>query len=347
MQKLLLYSILDNKDNLQHFMRCLGIVNLYNERWASMKQVKNMLMIWSFIILILVGCTDENTNSFQADKNLIENEENITSTPEQPKKNQTSSKKDASETTDNIAESEIPPEFDYDPELLAYISIQDGFHIADYGKSVGTNYSYEVFNMRTGDGTDEEEVLYWEIVVMQEDNMIMVIRVEDDEHGDAFPTPSGMVIETDVNFDGNNDILIGLGHFGNQGAVLYKCYLSTDQGFLHCPSFSEILNPSVDYENQVVRSQWRDSATSHGWSIFEYHKDEFIETERLIEKLMNDDEAVEQIWSWRDEVFLEGEWQIREYFTQKDFDSKTIQNKLYGADSYWGLDQPKWIFSIQ
>lgn len=275
-----------------------------------MKYVKSLLMILSCIMVLLVGCTGENPNSIQAD---VENES---------------------------TESVTSPETNYDPALLSYISIQDGFHIADYGKSMGTNYSYAVFNMRT-DEEAEEEALYWEIVVMQKNSVIMVLRVDNEEHGAAFPAPSEMVVEADVNFDGNHDILICLGHFGNQGLVLYKCFLSTDTGFVLCPSFAEIANPSVDYAEQVVRSQWRNGAASHGWGIFKFINNEFIETERLTEEAV-DYEAGEPIWSWKEEVFLEGEWQTRDYYTQKDSDSKTIQNRLYGPDSYWGLDQPKW-----
>lgn len=52
------------------------------------------------------------------------------------------------------------------------------------------------------------------------------------------------------------------------------------------------------------------------------------------------------IGSWTEEVFLEGEWQVREHYTEEDYDAGTIYNKLYGPESCWGLEQAKWNISL-
>lgn len=232
------------------------------------------------------------------------------------------------------------PELDKKQKWLSYLSLQDGFHISDYGESLGENYSFAVYQISNEKNGYERTALYWEIVVIQDNSVIMVLPVNDEEHGDAFPVPSKMITEMDVNFDGKNDILVCLGHFGNQGSVAYKCFLATERGLIHCPSFTEIANPSVDDTNQVVLSQYRNSATSHSWSVFEFIDHEFRETQRLTEKAIYQSDTL--IWSFQEEVFLDGEWQTREYFTEEDYDTETIQSKLYGSESYWGLDQEKW-----
>lgn len=275
-------------------------------------QVISTFLILSCILFLLVGCTGESRNESNP---LTKKEDSVT-----------------------------PPEVVYDSALLPYISIQEGYYIADYGKSLGENYSYAVFNMCRDDDTEDTPrvYLYWEIVVMQENDVITVLHVEKGEYGDNLPTSSEMVIETDVNFDGKHDILICLGHFGSQGFVTYKCFLSTDDGFVHCPGFTEIANPALDNANLVIRSQWRNSSTSHSWGIFKFIKDEFVETERLTEAAIYNAETGELIWSWSEDVFFEGKWQTKAYYTENDFDSETIENKLYEPDSYWGLDQSKW-----
>lgn len=101
-----------------------------------------------------------------------------------------------------------------------------------------------------------------------------------------------MVIEADVNFDGKNDILICLGHFGAQMALAYKCFPDG----------------------------------------------EFVMTERLTEEPAES----ENLWTWRDEILVDNEWQTREYFTEEYFDSETLYNKFYGSDSYWKLQDEWW-----
>lgn len=96
----------------------------------------------------------------------------------------------------------------------------------------------------------------------------------------------------------------------------------------------------MDDTNQVVLSQYRNSAASHSWSVFVFIEHEFRETQRLTEKAIYQSDTL--IWSFQDEVFLDGEWQTGEYYTEKDYDAETIQSKLYGSESYWGLDQEKW-----
>lgn len=229
----------------------------------------------------------------------------------------------------------------FNKDLLPYLSIQDGYVIADYAKIEGDYYSYDVYNLREDNETEYRINQYWEVVVMRDENVITTLSVENAEYGGAMPSLSGMVIEADVNFDGKNDILICLGHFGAQMAVAYKCFLSGDGNFVYCPSFEYIPNPSLDSVNKVVRSQYRNWAASHSWSIYRFLDGEFVMAECFTEEPVELD-GDREIWTWKDEIFVDNEWQTREYFTEDDFDSETLYNKLYGPDSYWKLGDEWW-----
>lgn len=231
----------------------------------------------------------------------------------------------------------------YRQDLLPYITIKDGFTIADYGESAGTDYSYAVFRLCQEGKSDYDMEMYWEILVMDGEDVLTVLQIENEEYGSAFPPPSEIVLEHDVNFDGINDILLCLGHFGNQGFISYKCFLAAGDGttFTHCPSFAGIANPAIDNEAKVVRSQWRNWAASHSWGIFTFQDNEFTMAEFLTESLELD-ENDDEVWTWRDEIWKDDRWQVREEYTELDYDSETLYQKHYGPDSYWGLDQDKW-----
>lgn len=288
-----------------------------------MKYVKLLLIIIS-ILMFLVGCKNKDLNLEQTiiSPDINEMDKVIPS---------------ATEEYANMTNKE---------KMLSYISLKDGYYIKDYGETMGENYSYFVYQMEQIEKVEDRINMYWEIVVMRKEHVITVLRVENEEYGDAFFEPSEMVIESDVNFDDKNDILICLGHFGNQGAIAYKCFLDIDGAFVHCPSFTEIANPSMDKANQAIRSYWRNSAASHGWGIYKYLEDEFIMTECLTEEAhLDKNEAL--VWTWKDEIWVNNRWLVRDYVTEKNFDSETMNNKFYGSDSYWGIDQEWWQMNLE
>lgn len=100
----------------------------------------------------------------------------------------------------------------------------------------------------------------------------------------------------DVNFDTVPDLLICTGHHGNQGALTYYCFLQTDTGFVEAPTFSDIPNPSIDAENQLILSQWRNSAASHSWAEYKYEDNIFVLSRELREELLVVSD--EEIWIW-------------------------------------------------
>lgn len=295
----------------------------------NMRRGKQIFIILGISIL-LIGCGNKNPNTDQISGNTeltVETVETFSSTEKT--------------TTEKATIQETTPPVPYNQELLPYITIKDGFTVADYGESAGTDYSYAVYRLSKGDSSDRNMEMYWEVVVLDNEHVVTVLSIENEEYGSAFPSPAELVLECDVNFDGIHDILLCLGHFGSQGLVTYKCFLSDGETLTYCPSFTDIANPAIDYDGQVVRSQWRNMATSHGWGIYTFQDNAFTMTECFTES-ETQDESGTYLWTWTDEVFKDGQWQIREYYTEHDYDAETIYHKHYGPDSYWGLDQDKW-----
>lgn len=152
----------------------------------------------------------------------------------------------------------------------------------------------------------------------------------------------------DVDFDGEKDILVQNGHYGNQGAETYACYLYRQGQYEACESFTEIPNASVDGENKLILSSWRNSAVCHGWGMYAY-EDGGYHLKRAIEQeyLLKDGSALEgeeyeiQWTIWKD-VDKTGEGVIRkenitERFLESDHDEEFISKKIYNKGSTWEL----------
>ena len=230
-------------------------------------------------------------------------------------------------------------------------AVEEGYRIVDYAEIFGTEFNFEVYKISSidedFDGIDLyflENPIYWLVIVLRDNEFFQLLRLDFEDVGMPYPDASLLVLEADVNFDTANDILLWLGHFGAQGAIRYKCYLQTDDGFTTCQSFSDIANPGVDKENKAILSSWRNMAVSHSWAVYKYIDGEFIEVERLTEEPASWGENEKNIvWSWTEEVWMDGKWQVREYFTENDYDEETLYNeKVYGETAYWDIGSDRW-----
>lgn len=257
------------------------------------------------------------------------------------------------ETAPPVLETPMTDEVMYDRELAAYITVEGDCTIADYAEIQGENYRCGVFHLRspeyvytTGSGVPMAvcDQIIWEIVVLRNDTVVDVLRIENDAHGDAVPSCADLVTEVDVDFDGCSDLLLCLGHFGTEGAVYYQCWLTRGDTLLHCPSFTGIANPALDPERKEVLSQWRNTAVSHGYGVYRFLDGAFTMVERLTEQPAEMNSGSEElVWSWTDESFIDGAWQVREYFTQNDYDVKTLYSeKVYGDTARWDIGSERW-----
>lgn len=136
----------------------------------------------------------------------------------------------------------------------------------------------------------------------------------------------------DVNFDGLSDLLICTGHHGNQGALTYYCFLQTENGFVEAPSFTDIPNPAIDAENQLILSQWRNSAASHGWAEYKCQNNTYVRYRELCEDLEHSGD--EEVWVWT----LNGE----EVARSNALSEEEIAEFLYDESSEWKLLDDRW-----
>lgn len=74
----------------------------------------------------------------------------------------------------------------------------------------------------------------------------------------------------DVDFDGNKDILIYLGKYGNQGVEYYDCFLwnSHDERYIHFEDFKDIENPIPSPADKFIYSSARTSAAQYEYSKY-------------------------------------------------------------------------------
>lgn len=138
----------------------------------------------------------------------------------------------------------------------------------------------------------------------------------------------------DVNFDDVPDLLVCTGHHGNQGLITYYCFLQTDIGFVEAPTFTEIPNPSVDTENKLILSQWRNWAASHSWAEYKYQNSAYVLNRELCEEAVGYDEDGNDIWVWT----VNGE----EIGRSDELSESEIADLIYNENSEWRIADDRW-----
>lgn len=140
----------------------------------------------------------------------------------------------------------------------------------------------------------------------------------------------------DVNFDDIPDLLICTGHHGAQGLITYYCFVQTDAGFAEAPTFTEIANPSVDAENKLILSQWRNWALSHSWAEYKYQDNAYVLSRELCEEpeISGEGQDASEVWVWTVNGVEIG---------RSDQLSETeIEDLLYNKNSEWRLTDDRW-----
>lgn len=188
-----------------------------------------------------------------------------------------------------------------------------------------------------------------------DDSTVYELRPEEEEGVDAdfklgsFRTDRMSL--TDINFDGEKDIVLETGGFGTQ-MLSYEYGWIWDQAggvYESSPTYCLIVNPTVDQEHQLVRSFWRNSAGSHSWAIYRYEGGEFVEKSVLTEEFLPPDEVPEELAApdvvevirWREEIMENGEAaEVKDSYGIKREGEETVYpdayESYYAEDSYWG-----------
>ena len=249
-------------------------------------------------------------------------------------------------------EKEMIPESEEDISLIqkhvSAITVDDGCKLHDSAYLKGTEYEYVVYEVRsdTASETDYEdfgEKIYWQVVVLKNNEVITILRQEYDEFSTLLPSVKHLVYEVDVNFDGKNDILLHLGNFGAQGAIWYTGYLNKGDGFEKClslPNGTLALN-AVSHTVSTIN---RDSAAEHTVTYYSYTEDgEFVPFEYLsfmpheraysyydnAAEYLGEDESVYEGAEYRcvvTNIYKDGEWEFYRIYPHEE-DSPYFEHK--------------------
>lgn len=196
--------------------------------------------------------------------------------------------------------------------------------LTDYENEDEYNYSFE------------EGVL----IISKEDDAEYTQVIHTQGEGGGWGPPASLSNKfeyMDVNFDDIPDLLICTGHHGNQGAVTYYCFLKTDAGFVEAPTFTEIANPSVDTENKLILSQWRNSAVSHSWAEYKYQDNAYV----LYRELREDAEAPEGAKDASDYIWV---WTVNGEVIGRsgELSELEIVDLLFNENSEWRIADDRW-----
>ncbi len=209
-----------------------------------------------------------------------------------------------------------------DTNTLTKPEPDEGFVVVDVVITNGTCYEYHVYEME-----NEKLEYYFEIVVLENGEELQVIRQEQQEYASLKPSITSLISEVDIDFDGNNDILIHRGNFGTQGAAMYTCYRKEGEQFVEDPAFSEIANPLISRERQLIQGSSRSSMAVYVHDMYEFVQDELVNSYRLTMDFESEI-AIE-------EEFLNQEWVVVNEYTN-------WEDEIYGEDTYWSILADHW-----
>jgi len=155
---------------------------------------------------------------------------------------------------------------------------------------------------------------------------------------------SGLIL-SDVNFDGEKDILVSQGQFGVQGLVTFACFLYNNGVYELNTSFLYIPNPAIDVQNKKVLGSWRNLAASHSWAMYSYIDGVFDQTDCLTQEPEDtgDSGFDPEILVWRHEVErLVNDHTEVEVFLTSDYTEYEWNTMFNTENSFWGLSSDKW-----
>lgn len=98
-------------------------------------------------------------------------------------------------------------------------------------------------------------------------------NVDFDEERDVYDFCDFAAKFEDVNFDGNDDLIIFLGHQGSRGVMSSCAYIYNNGQYEYNYSFEQIPNYSLDYDNNLVLGFMTDSASTHRDMSYKYDAD--------------------------------------------------------------------------
>ena len=145
---------------------------------------------------------------------------------------------------------------------------------------------------------------------------------------------SGGLILLDIDFDGINDVLVWLGHEGNQGIITYAAFLSRSYTYIET-NFHEIPFPVIDNANERFKGSVRNWAASHYIILYEFINDEFTATDSFNRELCRDTGKLRY-------TILSIDGQRVNEVLWYEYDKAKIYSLFYCDEGRWGLGTDRW-----
>ena len=200
-------------------------------------------------------------------------------------------------------------------EYLDLFDVDEGYHVIDNSRIAGIEFDFVIYEVAPIDlssrGGMPDEGEHWVVVVLRDSEIVDVLqhypwRLGFEYAFEGAPDLTEVIAEVDVDFDGRNDVLLRRG--GQQGGgspmTEYVAYLQRDGYLEHSPSFSQIVNPVIDVENQIIFSSWN-SFGNVARNRYEFVNGEFIATSYLRSR-----STFLVRWLF-EETLVDGQWQFR------------------------------------
>ena len=157
----------------------------------------------------------------------------------------------------------------------------------------------------------------------------------------------------DANFDGFNDVIVGVDSAGAQGALIVNCWLwnyETRQ-FEYALSFPQP-NASIDTNAQVILTTNRGSAVARNWYIHKFMDGEFVLTNSMyrdMRRVGDSQYGEEPVWYWRYEqrTLINGVWEEEVIYLPEhpdEYPSAYGGNPMFREGSIWNPRQEDLIF---
>lgn len=229
------------------------------------------------------------------------------------------------------------------------VTTDDGYFIYDYGYCVGEEFQYCVYEFRCPENLPDvinwdAPPIYWEIVVLKNSEVVTVLRENCNEYAGPIPSVYGLIHEGDANFDGQTDVLLFQGAFGTQGASFYTCYLLENGTFTHAPSFSDLRNPVLDTESQVILGTWRNNACSHSYFLSYYTDGKFVTKEELVDGGYDSDGQKKYGITVLENI--NGEW-VEQWHIPEEMEFFTVPEEFTTEGSHWALFTDRWYHYLK
>ena len=167
------------------------------------------------------------------------------------------------ELESNIPDLNIPVySDDWEQSLLDEYFVRDrmnGDSIREYLRVIEGTSAYELISTHymSNEFFDYETMLFISELIDDEYKFVASFAISERREN-----ASGGLILMDIDFDGVKDILVWLGHEGNQGVIRYSAFLNRGDTFVES-NFDGIPFPVIDSENKKFGGTIRNWAASH------------------------------------------------------------------------------------